>query len=191
MNLHWLVDKIPSLPNLSNLPQGIGIGRLATVIYGTVGSLMGGEVAVNSLTQPSSGCSGTSTWKFDSTHHSNRTIGNRSFYVHIPPSYKSNVAHAVVLSFHGYKGSDLKQEKISSLSNRGLTINGKVGLNIIPCLTYCLTGFDLTRASSPFTHWALGAQERMAVPDIALGKGHRMRKWAASRHLTFRTLTSS
>jgi hypothetical protein len=139
---------------------------------------MGGEVAiaVNSLAQPSSGCSGTSTWKFDSTHHSNRTIGNRSFYVHIPPNYKSNVAHAVVLSFHGYKNSALKQEKISGLSNRGLTINGKVGLVSSSSLTCCLTGPDLTRASSPFTRWALGAQERMVVPDIALGKERRMQK---------------
>ena len=136
MNLEWIIENIPSFPNLSTLPRGTGVGRLATILYGTIlGPLMGhspggaDDADIESLArvQKSRGCGAPSPWKFDRTNHINRTIGDRSFYVHIPPSYKPNTAHAVVLSFHGYKGSDLNQEAISAFSQKGLTVNRKVG----------------------------------------------------------------
>jgi hypothetical protein len=74
----------------------------------------------------SSGCGIPSPWTFDSTHHSNQSIGDRSFYVHIPPSYNPNVPHAVVLSYHGYEEDDVIQEKISAFSQQGFLINNQV-----------------------------------------------------------------
>jgi poly(3-hydroxybutyrate) depolymerase len=73
-----------------------------------------------------SGCGAASPWTFDSTQHSNQTIGDRAFLVHIPDSYDSSVPHAVVLSYHGFKGNDTQQEEISAFSESGLEINGKV-----------------------------------------------------------------
>ena len=185
MNLQWVIEKIPSFPNLSTLPRGIGVGRLATIFYGTIlGPLMGYSVGgedvminadIESLArvQKSRGCGAPSPWKFDRTNHINRTIGDRSFYVHIPPSYNPNTAHAVVLSFHGYKGSDLNQETISAFSQKGLTVNRKVGSDIMGSIVNLLH-WIWGRALSQFTRWALGVQGRMAIPNSVLGKGHRM-----------------
>lgn len=72
------------------------------------------------------GCGSNPSWDFDSTGHSNQTLGDRSFLVHIPADYKSTTKHAMVLSFHGFKGDDLQQEKISQFSEPGLTVNGAV-----------------------------------------------------------------
>jgi hypothetical protein len=73
-----------------------------------------------------SGCGAPSPWNFDSTHHSNQTIHDRLFYVHIPASYSPNVSHSVVLSFHKFKEDDVQQEEISGFSQSGLEINGWV-----------------------------------------------------------------
>jgi hypothetical protein len=73
-----------------------------------------------------SGCGFTPVWQFDAHNHANITTGDRSFLVHIPASYDPTTPHAVVLSFHGYKGNDLKQEKISEFSEKGIKLNGKV-----------------------------------------------------------------
>lgn len=72
-----------------------------------------------------SGCGSPTAWKFDSGNHANRTLysGARSFLVHIPPSYNDSVAHPLVFSFHGFKGHDSDQERISGFSADGLTIN--------------------------------------------------------------------
>jgi len=79
-----------------------------------------------------SGCGLESSWQFDSTNHANVTMGNRSFLVHIPPSYITTTPHALVLSFHGFGEEDLNQEKISGLSQQGLKINGKGIIAVYP-----------------------------------------------------------
>jgi hypothetical protein len=73
------------------------------------------------------GCSQASSWDFDDTNHANITMGDRSFLVHIPANYNPTTPHALVLSFHGFKGNAKKQELITGLSEKGLTLNGKVG----------------------------------------------------------------
>ncbi|KAF7343378.1 hypothetical protein MVEN_01770100 [Mycena venus] len=47
------------------------------------------------------------------------------------PDYKS-VPHALVVSFHGFKANDKKQEKISGFSEKGLTLNGKGLVAVYP-----------------------------------------------------------
>jgi hypothetical protein len=100
------------------------INQDVTTVYMAAMALIGIPQTAESLT--SSGCGVSSPWKFDSTYHSNRTLGDRSFYVHIPESYDSNVPHAVVLSFHGNEKNDAQQERISGFSRQGLTINSRV-----------------------------------------------------------------
>jgi hypothetical protein len=78
------------------------------------------------VSMATSGCGFTPVWQFDAHNHANITAGDRSFLVHIPASYDPTTPHAVVLSFHGYKGNDLKQEKISEFSAKGIRLNGKV-----------------------------------------------------------------
>ena len=192
MNLQCFVDKTPPFPNLLTR-RGPGVGRLATIFYRTilVGSLIGhgagGEDAminadVESLARVlrSRGCDAPSPWTFDrsQTNHINRTIGDddRSFYVHLPPSYNLNTAHAVVLSFHGYMGSDLDQESISAFSQNGLTVNGRVGSDVNRSAVNLPYHWIWGRVSSQFTRRALGVQERMAVPDSVLGRVPRMPK---------------
>lgn len=76
------------------------------------------------------GCGLTPSWKFDDTNHVNMTMGDRSFLVHIPANYDVNTPHPMVLSFHGFKDNDLKQEEITGLSQKGLTLNNKVSVSL-------------------------------------------------------------
>jgi hypothetical protein len=82
------------------------------------------------------GCSQASTWEFDSDNHANVTMGDRSFLVHIPANYNPTTPHALVVSFHGFKGNDKKQEKITGLSEKGLTLNGKVSCGMVGLQVY-------------------------------------------------------
>lgn len=70
----------------------------------------------------------------------NVTVGDRSFLVHIPSSYNANTPHAMVVSYHGFKDNDVKQEAITGFSEKGLTLNGKV------CL-FAITGKNLRTES--------------------------------------------
>lgn len=76
------------------------------------------------------GCSANTTWQFDAENHMNVTMGNRSFLVHIPADYSATTPHAMVISYHGFKDNDIKQEKITGLSDKGLTLNGRVSKSI-------------------------------------------------------------
>jgi hypothetical protein len=86
----------------------------------------------------SSGCGSTTAWLFDTNNHITVTTGARSFLVHIPVAYDANTPHAVVFSFHGYKGNGLQQELISGFSEKGLRLNGKVRV-IDRCPNWLLT----------------------------------------------------
>ncbi|KAI0933436.1 hypothetical protein AcV5_005583 [Taiwanofungus camphoratus] len=89
------------------------------------------------LARATSGCSlSSSPWKFDNTNHANRTIGDRSFYVHIPATYKQNAPHPVVLSYHGYGETPTIQESISSLSDDSLRINNSGIIAVYPFGSY-------------------------------------------------------
>ncbi|KAJ6450221.1 hypothetical protein DFH09DRAFT_1066419 [Mycena vulgaris] len=77
------------------------------------------------LSSLAAGCTSSTSWTFDSKNHSNQTIGNRSFLVHVPAKYNPRTAYPVVLSFHGYGESDMTQEKITGLSTDGYLIDGK------------------------------------------------------------------
>ncbi|KAJ7056905.1 alpha/beta-hydrolase [Mycena amicta] len=89
------------------------------------------------------GCSASSTSKFlakfSSTNHANITLalspelgGNRTFLVHLPTAYSPSTPHALVVSFHGFKSSALKQERITGLSEAGVLINGKGIVAVYP-----------------------------------------------------------
>ena len=84
----------------------------------------------------------SSPWVFDSTNHSTQTTSDkRSFLVHIPANYNPDIAHAVVLSFHGFESDSIEQEKISGFSEPGLTINGKVKSSLL--LPVCTSDYKL------------------------------------------------
>jgi poly(3-hydroxybutyrate) depolymerase len=110
------------------------LGSLATVLFVTssVSGLpsryedLSRRSADMSASSASSGCGSTTAWQFDADNHSNVTMEDRSFLVHIPAAYNANTPHAVVLSFHGFQEDDLNQEMISGLSEKGLKLNGKV-----------------------------------------------------------------
>lgn len=78
------------------------------------------------------GCSQASSWDFDDTNHANITMGDRSFLIHIPTNYNPTTPHALVLSFHGFKANAKKQELITGLSEKGLTLNGKGLVAVYP-----------------------------------------------------------
>lgn len=84
---------------------------------------------IGSASNATSGCGLVPTWQFNTSDHANVTVGDRSFLVHIPVSYDVTTPHAVVLSFHAFKQNDLKQEKLSGFSEKGLELNGKVIAN--------------------------------------------------------------
>ncbi|KAI0927690.1 hypothetical protein AcV5_008163 [Taiwanofungus camphoratus] len=89
------------------------------------------------LAEASSGCDLSSTpWKFDKTGHSNQTLGDRSFWVHLPSTYKPDVPHPVVLSYHGSNSSSRRQEHISGFSQHGLTINKTGIIAVYPMAAY-------------------------------------------------------
>ncbi|KII85665.1 carbohydrate esterase family 1 protein [Plicaturopsis crispa FD-325 SS-3] len=92
--------------------------------------------ALQCVRAASSGCGSKSAWSFDSSNHLNQTIGNRSFLVHLPSSYDSSVAAPVVLSFHGYNGSDSDQELISGFSDDALKINNTGIIAVYPLAAY-------------------------------------------------------
>jgi poly(3-hydroxybutyrate) depolymerase len=137
-----------------------GLDRIVNLSLATQTFLFGTQ---DQLAVTSSGCGTRSPWKFDSTHHSNRTIGDRSFYVHIPPSYNPNVPHAIVLSFHGFKEDDVKQEKISGFSAPGLKINDRGIIAVYPMGAYGpgKDGHSLERA------WEGAPYAKPGVDDIA------------------------
>ncbi len=86
------------------------------------------------LADSSKSSSSEHIYSFDSTGHATRDIkdGNykgRSYLIKKPSNYDNSKKHAVVLSFHGNGGTSAKQEKITQLSNPGLTIN-KLGTSI-------------------------------------------------------------
>jgi len=59
-------------------------------------------------------------------------MGNRSFLVHLPPSYNYNVQYPVVLSFHGYGDNATWQDHITGLSEPGIQINGQDIIAVYP-----------------------------------------------------------
>ncbi|KAJ7608451.1 hypothetical protein FB45DRAFT_763494 [Roridomyces roridus] len=79
------------------------------------------------------GCSVNQTsWQFDHKNHANITLGDRSFLVHIPTAYRPTLPHALVVSFHGYKANDVRQELITGFSAAGLTLNGRGIVAVYP-----------------------------------------------------------
>ncbi|KAJ6488242.1 alpha/beta-hydrolase [Mycena vitilis] len=113
---------------------------LVTVaLSGSVLALPGGvnRSLPNHFAPPSSpGCGFPTPWVFDSTEHSNQTLGDRSFLVHLPPRYDATTAHPVVLSFHGYGEDDLQQEHISGFSKEGNLIDDKGIIAVYPLAAY-------------------------------------------------------
>jgi hypothetical protein len=154
-------------------PQMLGLDRILNLSLAAQTFLFGAQ---DQQAITSSGCGSPSPWKFDSTHHSNRTIGDRSFYVHIPASYDQNVPHAVVLSFHGFKGDDVQQEKISGFSAHGLKINGQVRFMLF-FFSFADANYNChQRVSLQCIRWVHMAQGRTAIHLSAHGRVHRMLK---------------
>lgn len=91
----------------------------------TSSSLAPIRLAISS-TSSSSACGGKLAWNFSKSGHHNRTLDGRSFWVHIPDTYNHSVQQPLILSYHGFKGSDIKQERLSGFSDSGISINGKV-----------------------------------------------------------------
>ncbi|KAJ7133700.1 hypothetical protein C8R43DRAFT_894991 [Mycena crocata] len=89
------------------------------------------------FTWAASGCgSDTMSWTFNRNNHSNQTIGNRSFLVHLPAKYSFNMAHPVVLSFHGYGETDENQEEITGFSQDANLIDDKGIIAVYPMAAY-------------------------------------------------------
>lgn len=113
----------------------IGVIILGTIVGGVVGALSAKSKSNSALPAPStpsptpgvspgkSGCNATSAWQLDSSNHVNVTMGDRSFYVHVPAAYDSNKQHPVVLSYHGYSQNETYQELITGFSESGRLIN--------------------------------------------------------------------
>jgi hypothetical protein len=124
MKLKGIFDNTFSLRGFPSLFSMLGVGQVVTTVYmATIAPLSNTPQVVSPAI---SHCGKPSPWKFDSTHHSNQTLGDRSFYVHIPPHYNHNIPHPVVLSYHGYHKDDIEQEKCSGFSDAGLKINDLV-----------------------------------------------------------------
>jgi len=98
-------------------------------------------------TTPSNATAGCSTSsakaaflaKFSDTSHQNVSLalspalgGTRTFLVHLPANYNPDVPHALVVSYHGFKSSAKKQERITGLSEQGVLINGKGIVAVYP-----------------------------------------------------------
>jgi hypothetical protein len=126
MKLKGILDTF-SLRGFSGLFSMLGVGQVVTTVY--MATIAPPYNIPQQVVSPSiSHCGKPSPWQFDSTHHSNQTLGDRSFYVHIPANYNPDTPHAVVLSYHGYKSDDLQQEKCSGFSQAGLKINNVVSV---------------------------------------------------------------
>jgi hypothetical protein len=117
------------------------------------------------------GCSQASSWDFDDTNHANITMGDRSFLVHIPANYNPTTPHALVLSFHGFKANAKKQELITGLSEKGLTLNGKVGCRSRG-LKYKLLITTCFRVLLPCIPMASSGQGRTGMRVFGHGKVH-------------------
>ncbi|KAF8583637.1 carbohydrate esterase family 1 protein [Ramaria rubella] len=98
--------------------------------YGAFAIALGFSVALT--TAGSLDCGIPSPWTFNSTNHSNQTIGDHSFLVHIPAGYNASAAHALVLSYHGNNDTEVHQELISGFSEEGILINGKGIIAVYP-----------------------------------------------------------
>lgn len=117
------------------------VALLALVIFLVVVGILVGGLAGGLKSRHNLGCGSVSFWKFDDTNHCNVTMGSRTFLVHIPPTYDTNVRHPVVLSFHGYGDNDTFQERITGFSESNLQIDGRVRegkMSINPILTWTL-----------------------------------------------------
>ncbi|KAJ6534019.1 hypothetical protein DFH09DRAFT_1325462 [Mycena vulgaris] len=113
------------------------------------------------LSSLAAGCTSSTSWTFDSKDHSNRTIGNRSFLVHVPAKYDPRTAHPVVLSFHGYGESDKTQEKITGLSTAGYLIDGKGIIAVYP-----LAAYGPGKHHKPARAWAGAPYSPQDVDDL-------------------------
>ncbi|KAJ7072928.1 alpha/beta-hydrolase [Mycena amicta] len=82
------------------------------------------------------GCNANSSWVFDATNHSNQTLGTRSFWVHVPPSYNASTAHPLVVSFHGYDEDERIHEEATGFSKEKLLIAGKGLIAVYPLAAY-------------------------------------------------------
>ncbi|KAJ7672119.1 Alpha/Beta hydrolase protein [Mycena rosella] len=111
----------------------------------------------------SSGCNSTVSWTFDSSGHSNQTLGNRSFLVHIPAEYNPTTtpAYPVVLSFHGYGKDDQHQEDITGFSTDGYVIDGKGIIAVYP-----LAAYGLGKHKKPVRVWAGASYSPQDVDDF-------------------------
>lgn len=89
-------------------------------------------VDTNSTSSNTTGCGSTNAWTPDETGHVNVTMGDRSFLVHLPATYDASRAHPLVLSFHGFKANDVKQEEITGFSAPGTMINGTGLIAVYP-----------------------------------------------------------
>ncbi|KAF7362492.1 hypothetical protein MVEN_00596900 [Mycena venus] len=112
-------------------------------------------------TTTESGCGSATSWSFNNEDHSNQTIGDRSFLVHIPPKYNPNTTHAVVLSFHGYGEDDREQERISGFSEERNLIDGKGIIAVYPLAVY---GPGKNR--KPARAWCGAPYSPMGVDDV-------------------------
>ncbi|KAF7294074.1 hypothetical protein MKEN_01454000 [Mycena kentingensis (nom. inval.)] len=90
----------------------------------------------STLATPSLGCTANSSWAFDATNHANQTLGNRSFWVHLPAGYNATLAHPLVLSFHGYDEDDRIHEQDTGFSKEKLLIAGKGIIAVYPLASY-------------------------------------------------------
>ena len=129
----------------------LGVATVIVIAAVLIGGLVGGlkyrdtAVLIGGLVgglkhRDTSGCGLTSAWTFDADGHYNATMGNRSFLVHVPPSYTSNTPYPVVLSFHGYGDDDTWQEHITGFSEPGIQINNQVSFmtGSVPGILYRL-----------------------------------------------------
>lgn len=122
------------------------------------------------VSRADSGCGSMPSWSFDSHGHANRTMGDRSFYVHLPESYDTNVPHPLVLSFHAFDNSEAYQERISGFSQDGLEIDGKVRVWFCtPNLTHWFNGI---RGLLLYTR-----EEHMAQEMLLHGRVPRMQRF--------------
>ncbi|KAF7977237.1 hypothetical protein HWV62_4341 [Athelia sp. TMB] len=125
-------------------------------------------VDTNSTSPGASGCGSNSSWTPDETGHVNVTMGERSFLVHVPATYDASRAHPLVLSFHGFKANDVKQEEITGFSAKGLTINGTGLIAVYPNGAFGpgKTGDESIRAWEGAPYAAPGVDDITFVHDM-------------------------
>lgn len=84
----------------------------------------------------------------------------RSFLLYLPPSYSNTNPHALILSFHGYAGNDLVQERISQLN---IIANNKDVIIVYPQGT---TGILAARGWNTGHHPTLTANDVLFVSNL-------------------------